>query len=50
MTKQQLELQRNDICFRMIEADEQTLHKLEQELIWIEELLNEQEGDNHEEI
>lgn len=46
MTGQQLTMMRNDIAFRMIEANDYELKQLEQELNWIEELINEQEKAN----
>ena len=41
MTSSQLENMRNDLAFRMIEANEWQLSILEQELNWVEELLKE---------
>lgn len=46
MTAQQLNMMRNDISFRMIEANGIELENLEQELYWIEELIKEQEKSN----
>ena len=46
MTEQQLNIIRDDIAFRMIEASIIELKQLEQELHWIEELIKEQEITN----
>lgn len=43
MTEQQLGTMRDDVAFRMIEANDSELKNLEQELYWIEELIKEQE-------
>lgn len=42
MTAEQLQQQRDDICFKMIEAEGKELSQLQQELSWVEELLKEQ--------
>ena len=50
MTLQELEMQRDDICTMMIEAEGRQLKELEQELEWIEELISELEYSNGKEI
>lgn len=50
MTIEQLITKREEICYLMVEADSDKIASLEQELMWIEELLNEQlEAVNEEE-
>lgn len=46
MTVQQLDTMRDDISYRMIEANPIELKQLELELTWIEELIKEQENTN----
>lgn len=46
MTGQQLSFIRDDIAFRMIEANGIEFKQLEQELTWVEELIKEQEITN----
>lgn len=43
MTEQQLDIMRDNISYKMIEASPIELKQLEQELYWIEELIKEQE-------
>lgn len=49
MTLTQLLIQRDEIALQMIEAEGRRLRDLEQELSWIEELINELENTNGEE-
>lgn len=41
MTQDQLEMIKNDIAYRMIEASDSELIELERELTWVEELIKE---------
>lgn len=50
MTLEQLLSQRDEISMLMIEAEGEELRELEQELIWIEELIAEAEVSNDEEF
>jgi len=49
VTVEQLINKRDEICFLMVEADSDEIAKLEQELMWVEELLNERLEKNNEE-
>ena len=46
MTLQELEMQRDDVCTMMIEAEGKQLTELQRELEWIEELISELEFQN----
>lgn len=46
MTLQQLYIQREEICTLMIESEDTKLKQLEQELCWVEELIEELENKN----
>jgi hypothetical protein len=40
MTYEELINKREEICYKLLEADTSEIKKLEQELMWVEELLN----------
>jgi hypothetical protein len=50
VTHEELLNKRDELCFRLVEADSSELEQLEQELMWIEELLNERLEQSNEEV
>lgn len=49
MTLNELTQQREELCFSMIEASGRKLKQLEEELLWVEELIREKERIDEEE-
>lgn len=49
MTIQDLEIQREEICMKMLEAEGKQLRDLKRKLFWIEELIIELEQKNEKE-